>query len=132
MVRLVITRYPVALQFNRHGWPNDQPLQGPLRSRPGRHGCRLPRPRTPTLKRPVALNLAPHLLQDEEASKRFEREATAAAGLSHPNICTVVCSVPLMSKQLLLALLNRQFLDGCQTRSDWGTGIEQSLDDDFG
>ena len=32
------------------------------------------------LKRPVALKfLAPHLLQDEEASKRFHREAQAAA-----------------------------------------------------
>ena len=42
------------------------------------------------LKRPVALKfLAPHLLQDEGARKRFQREATAAAGLSHPNICTV-------------------------------------------
>ncbi len=42
------------------------------------------------LKRSVALKFpAPHLLQDEEARKRFEREATAAAGLSHPNICTV-------------------------------------------
>ena len=42
------------------------------------------------LKRSVALKfLAPHLLEDEEARKRFEREATAAAGLSHPNICTV-------------------------------------------
>ena len=42
------------------------------------------------LKRSVALKfLAPHLLRDEEARKRFEREATSAAGLSHPNICTV-------------------------------------------
>ena len=39
------------------------------------------------LKRSVALKfLAPHLLRDEEARKRFEREATSAAGLSHPNI----------------------------------------------
>ena len=42
------------------------------------------------LERTVALKfLAPHLLQDEEARKRFHREAKAAAGLSHPNICTV-------------------------------------------
>ena len=42
------------------------------------------------LKRPVALKfLAPHLLKDEDARKRFEREARAAAGLDHPNICTV-------------------------------------------
>ena len=42
------------------------------------------------LKRSVALKfLAPHLLQDEEARKRFQREATAAAALNHPNICTI-------------------------------------------
>ncbi len=42
------------------------------------------------LDRPVALKfLAPHLLRDEEARKRFEREAKAAARLDHPNICTV-------------------------------------------
>ena len=42
------------------------------------------------LKRPVALKfLAPHLLQDEEARKRFHREAQAAAALHHPNVCTI-------------------------------------------
>ena len=42
------------------------------------------------LDRPVALKfLAPHLLRDDEARKRFEREAKAAARLDHPNICTV-------------------------------------------
>ncbi len=42
------------------------------------------------LERTVALKfLASHLLEDEEARKRFHREAKAAAGLSHPNICTV-------------------------------------------
>ena len=42
------------------------------------------------LKRPVALKfLAAHLLQDEEARKRFHREAQAAAALHHPNVCPV-------------------------------------------
>jgi Tol biopolymer transport system component/predicted Ser/Thr protein kinase len=42
------------------------------------------------LGRAVALKfLAPHLLRDEEARKRFHREAKAAAKLDHPNICTV-------------------------------------------
>ena len=42
------------------------------------------------LGRQVALKfLASHLVSDAETLKRFEREAKAAASLSHPNICTV-------------------------------------------
>ena len=42
------------------------------------------------LERTVALKfLAAHLLNDEEAKARFLREARAAAGLHHPNICPV-------------------------------------------
>jgi serine/threonine protein kinase len=42
------------------------------------------------LGRIVALKfLAAHLLQNEDARKRFVREARAAAALDHPNICTV-------------------------------------------
>ena len=42
------------------------------------------------LGRKVAIKLlAAHLVSDDDVQKRFEREAKAAAGLSHPNICTV-------------------------------------------
>jgi serine/threonine protein kinase/dienelactone hydrolase len=42
------------------------------------------------LKRHVALKfLPPELIQDEDAKTRFVLEAQAAAGLSHPNICTI-------------------------------------------
>ncbi len=42
------------------------------------------------LGRPVALKfLAAHLLKDEEANKRFHREAKAAASVHHPNVCPV-------------------------------------------
>ncbi len=42
------------------------------------------------LGRTVALKfLGSHLLQNEEAKKRFVREAKAVAALDHPNICTL-------------------------------------------
>ena len=42
------------------------------------------------LDRTVALKfLGPQLLGDDDAKTRFLREAKAAAGLDHPNVCTV-------------------------------------------
>ena len=42
------------------------------------------------LDRPVALKfLADHLLQNDDARKRFRREAKAAAALRHPNVCPI-------------------------------------------
>jgi serine/threonine protein kinase len=48
------------------------------------------RARDPLLDRPVALKtITPALLKSEEALKRFQREARAAARLQHPNIVTI-------------------------------------------
>ena len=46
--------------------------------------------RQPSLSRPVALKvLPPYFAQDEDLVSRFKREATAVAGLRHPNIVQV-------------------------------------------
>ena len=48
------------------------------------------RARDPRLGRDVALKLlAPHLVRDEAALRRFEREARAVAALKHPNIVVI-------------------------------------------
>ncbi len=61
------------------------------------------------LDRSVALKfLAAHLLKDEEALKRFHREAKAAAALHHPNVCPVY-EIGEVDGQTFLAMA---FLEG--------------------
>ncbi len=62
-----------------------------------------------TLDRKVALKfLASNLVGDGELRKRFQREAKAAAGLSHPNICTVHEIDEAEGKPFLVA----EYIDG--------------------
>ncbi len=80
------------------------------------------------LERPVALKfLAPHLLSNEEAKKRFLREAKAAAALDHPNICTLY-EIDEASGRTFLAMA---YLEGRtleQMISEGPLRIEDALD----
>ena len=80
------------------------------------------------LERPVALKfLAAHLLSNEEAKKRFIREAKAAAALDHPNICTLY-EIDEASGRTFLAMA---YLEGRtleQMISEGPLRIEDALD----
>ena len=66
-----------------------------LQSRLGRGGmAEVFRAQDHRLDREVAVKvLAPHLLADDRAVDRFDREARAAASLNHPNIVNVYDAV---------------------------------------
>ncbi|MCG8604771.1 protein kinase, partial [bacterium] len=71
------------------------------------------------LKRYVALKFLPlHITASEEEKARFEREAQAAAGLDHPNICTVH-EINEADGQMFIAMA---FVDG-QSLHEMGEAI---------
>ncbi|NIM65444.1 MAG: protein kinase [Candidatus Latescibacteria bacterium] len=65
------------------------------------------------LKRTVALKfLPPHALGSEDEKRRFLREAQAAAGLDHPNICTIY-EINEVEDQTFIAM---PYVDGMDLR----------------
>jgi len=73
--------------------------------------------REPALKRLVAVKvLAPWLAADARARARFEREARAAAALSHPNVARVYAEGETLG--LKLPYIVMQFVDG-PTLAEW-------------
>ena len=81
-----------------------------------------------TLKRTVALKfLSRRALEDEDQKARFLREAQAAAGLDHPNICTVY-EVEEAAGETFIAMA---YLDGRNLRDRIAAGpldIDDALD----
>ena len=80
------------------------------------------------LKRQVALKFLPsELILDEEARKRFVLEAQTAAGLSHPNICTI----HEINEQDGESFIAMEYVEGQTLRDKLNTGsleIEDILD----
>ncbi len=73
------------------------------------------------LERLVALKLLPsHLSADEEAKKRFIREAKAASALEHPAICTIYEIDELPDGQMLMAMA---FYEGESLRERMKEGL---------
>src|SRR5512140_1055841 len=73
--------------------------------------------REPALKRLVAVKvLAPWLAADPRARARFEREARAAAALSHPNVVRVYAEGETLA--LKLPYIVMQYVEG-PTLSEW-------------
>ena len=69
------------------------------------------------LGRVVAIKaLASHLMRDESHRERLRREARAAAGLTHPGICTVYALEEIDGEVYLVT----EFVDGCTLREEMG------------
>jgi predicted Ser/Thr protein kinase len=78
------------------------------------------------LGRTVALKaLAPHLVRDPGHRERLRREARAAAGLTHPGICTVY-ALEEVDGELYIAT---EFVDGHTLREEIASGARASTDE---
>lgn len=70
--------------------------------------------RDPRLGREVALKLLPALLtQDKDWVRRFEREATTASKLNHPNVCTIYEVDETEDGRHYIAM---EYIEGCSLR----------------
>src|SRR6185503_15670529 len=69
--------------------------------------------------------LAPHLLRDPAHRERLKREARAAAGLTHPGICTVY-ALEEIDGDLFIAT---EFVDGHTLGEEIRSGRRAGADD---
>src|SRR6266568_300255 len=77
------------------------------------------RARDPRLSRDVAIKVLPeHLSKDPQALSRFEREAKAAAALSHPNLLAIYD----VGSEQAVAYAVTELLEGETLRSCLGRG----------
>src|SRR4030088_2858758 len=90
------------------------------------------------LARPVALKFLPEeFAHDGQALERFKREARAASGLNHPNICTVYDigeehGQAFIAMECLEGMTLRERIQRCSIRPEqlveWGIEIADALD----
>ncbi len=81
------------------------------------------------LNRKVALKFLPeHLVEDKDHLRRFEQEARAVAGLSHPNVCTIHEVIEAADHSHCIVM---EYVDGVTLReqiSKGRMGVGEALD----